>query len=289
MATGAFTAIKNGGATAAVQYYGFPAELGVSEGVEEVPGQVTTVDESTVGALAEAHAEVESSESSEGYAEASPEALAAPGGGESAFSDLRPAGYEAGEAAGEAAGEQAPSNPPEAGTALEGGAEVLPFLVGLAAKFAPLLASSIGPAIARAVQNRLSARAKRVLAKPRTGGDVIAVLQTLLAQAMKRTEAAGEAAVDDHLVGELVEAMEVIIGTDDRLRINDTTKAPWRRHCVLRIEFPSGKVYRGTGFFIGERTLATAGHCVYLHEQGGWWVYRWRGWVGNGEIKKEGN
>jgi len=64
--------------------------------------------------------------------------------------------------------------------------------------------------------------------------------------------------------------MEVIIGVDDRVRITQTNIIPWRRICALRITFPSGATYRGTGFLIGPRAVCTAGHCVYLHNQGGW-------------------
>ncbi|MGE3359367.1 MAG: serine protease [Acidimicrobiia bacterium] len=69
---------------------------------------------------------------------------------------------------------------------------------------------------------------------------------------------------------EAVAVLEVIIGSDDRVRIRNTTAAPWRRLCALRITFPSGRTYRGTGFLIGPRAVATAGHCVYLHSEGGW-------------------
>jgi len=60
------------------------------------------------------------------------------------------------------------------------------------------------------------------------------------------------------------------IGVDQRLPITNTMDIPWRRYCALRITFPSGASYRGTGFFIGPRAVATAGHCVYLRNQGGW-------------------
>ncbi len=63
--------------------------------------------------------------------------------------------------------------------------------------------------------------------------------------------------------------IESIIGTDDRVQISATTSIPWRRICALKMKFPNGS-YRGTGFFIGPRTVATAGHCVYLKSAGGW-------------------
>lgn len=66
--------------------------------------------------------------------------------------------------------------------------------------------------------------------------------------------------------------LEVVIGRDDRVRLkNDLiTKAPWRQICALRISSTTGKIYVGTGWFIGPGLLATAGHCVYLHKEGGW-------------------
>ena len=79
-----------------------------------------------------------------------------------------------------------------------------------------------------------------------------------------------EEAVDEAFVEEAARAMEVIIGADDRVHIKNTTDIPWRRVCALRITFPSGSTYRGTGFLIGARAVATAGHCVFLHNQGGW-------------------
>ncbi len=65
-------------------------------------------------------------------------------------------------------------------------------------------------------------------------------------------------------------ALEVVIGADDRIRINNTSAYPWRMHCSLRIVASTGKVYIGTGWFIGPRTIMTAGHCVFLHNEGGW-------------------
>lgn len=63
---------------------------------------------------------------------------------------------------------------------------------------------------------------------------------------------------------------ENIIGTDDRTRINPTTAYPWRAICALRIRSKTGKNYVGTGWLISPRTLITAGHCVYMQNEGGW-------------------
>lgn len=67
-----------------------------------------------------------------------------------------------------------------------------------------------------------------------------------------------------------IEALEVVIGQDDRVQIANTTVIPWKRICHLKIQAANGKNYLGTGFFIGPRTILTAGHCVYIHGQGGW-------------------
>lgn len=67
-----------------------------------------------------------------------------------------------------------------------------------------------------------------------------------------------------------IDQLEVVIGDDDRQRVPEVQTSPWRRICALRITAATGKVYVGTAWFIGPRTLITAGHCVYIHEQGGW-------------------
>lgn len=66
------------------------------------------------------------------------------------------------------------------------------------------------------------------------------------------------------------EALEVIIGSDERIRINGTTTYPWRAICGLKITAANGKRFIGTGWLISPRTVVTAGHCVYMHNEGGW-------------------
>jgi glutamyl endopeptidase len=55
---------------------------------------------------------------------------------------------------------------------------------------------------------------------------------------------------------------ESIIGADGRTRVNPTTAFPYRAIAYLVVTFPhsSGSC---TGWFIGPRTVITAGHCVY--------------------------
>lgn len=64
--------------------------------------------------------------------------------------------------------------------------------------------------------------------------------------------------------------LENVIGADDRTRINPTTNYPWRAICALRIRSATGKNYVGTGWLISPRTVITAGHCVFMHNEGGW-------------------
>lgn len=63
---------------------------------------------------------------------------------------------------------------------------------------------------------------------------------------------------------------EVIIGTDNRVRINPTTAFPWRAICALKITAQNNSTWIGTGWLVGPRTVITAGHCVFMHDQGGW-------------------
>lgn len=65
---------------------------------------------------------------------------------------------------------------------------------------------------------------------------------------------------------------EVVLGTDDRVRVSRERMRlnPWRQICALRIVSESKRTYVGTGWFIAPGVLATAGHCVYLQDDGGW-------------------
>jgi len=66
------------------------------------------------------------------------------------------------------------------------------------------------------------------------------------------------------------QVQEVIIGVDNRVRINPTTSYPWRAICALKITAANGKKFIGTGWLVSPRTVITAGHCVYMHAEGGW-------------------
>lgn len=64
--------------------------------------------------------------------------------------------------------------------------------------------------------------------------------------------------------------LEVVIGPDDRVRINNTKVVPWQGICSLLMTAGDGTRWIGTGWLIGPRTVITAGHCVYMREHGGW-------------------
>ena len=62
--------------------------------------------------------------------------------------------------------------------------------------------------------------------------------------------------------------LEAVIGTDERVRIQDTQKLPWRLSASLLITAADNTQYIGTGWFISPRTLVTAGHCVFIKNSG---------------------
>lgn len=66
------------------------------------------------------------------------------------------------------------------------------------------------------------------------------------------------------------EALEVILGTDDRVRVTNNQVYPWRCICSLLITSSTGAQYIGTGWLVAPRLLLTAGHCVYMSDEGGW-------------------
>lgn len=69
---------------------------------------------------------------------------------------------------------------------------------------------------------------------------------------------------------------EVVIGTDDRVRISPANSYPWRVHASLLITAADGSRWLGTAWFVGPHTLMTAGHCVFIKNSG---VAGRDGWV----------
>lgn len=259
------------------------------ESVGEVDIPVTGVETtSETAASSEEVANSQGEESSEEFVEASPDQLRATASesateaGEEGFLDSI-VSFAGGLFGGEAA-EQAEVS--EVGAVLESGSEAgqeefFPFLAALV----PMLVSSIGPAIGKKLMRGLSPLAKqgikRIAAagvngtgkKVRPGRNILSTIARLLesAENMSGSESGIEVGAEaDAVITEALSTLEVIIGEDNRQLFQNTTSPVHRRICLLRITFPNGKSFRGTGFFIGRRTLATAGHCVYMHSQGGW-------------------
>ncbi|MBU1049782.1 serine protease [Candidatus Bipolaricaulota bacterium] len=76
--------------------------------------------------------------------------------------------------------------------------------------------------------------------------------------------------------GEPGPVLETVHGHDDRVRITNTSVYPWRVHCSLLITARDNSRWIGTGWFIGPRTVMTAGHVVYIKNSG---VSGRDGWV----------
>lgn len=62
---------------------------------------------------------------------------------------------------------------------------------------------------------------------------------------------------------------ESVIGTDGRVRVTATTSYPSRAIAYLFVRFPNS-AGTCTGWFVGPRTVMTAGHCVYDTETNQW-------------------
>lgn len=84
-----------------------------------------------------------------------------------------------------------------------------------------------------------------------------------------------EGEADDFAMVKSAEAVEFeqpesVCGRDDRVKVTATRSIPWRMICKLIITAKDGSRLGGTGWFIGPRTVMTAGHCVFSHSRGGW-------------------
>jgi len=66
------------------------------------------------------------------------------------------------------------------------------------------------------------------------------------------------------------EHYEVVFGNDDRVLVGNTRPYPWRTICKLEITAADGARFGCSGAMIGPRTVLTNGHCVFMHDHGGW-------------------
>ena len=60
------------------------------------------------------------------------------------------------------------------------------------------------------------------------------------------------------------------MGSDDRVRVPHTEKAPWCVHGHMEMQFPNGRWYIGSGTMVNHKHVLTAGHCLYDITLGGW-------------------
>jgi len=59
-------------------------------------------------------------------------------------------------------------------------------------------------------------------------------------------------------------------GGKKRSRVTSTTNTPWKWIAHLDVQSARREMYDCTAFFISKRVLITAGHCVFMHDEGGW-------------------
>ncbi len=58
-------------------------------------------------------------------------------------------------------------------------------------------------------------------------------------------------------------APDRIIGSDDRIKISDTTVFPWTAMVKIQGQWNDSETFSCSGWMLGPSTLVTAGHCVY--------------------------
>ncbi len=134
---------------------------------------------------------------------------------------------------------------------------------------------------------RVEPRIPKGVALPKTGGgaEMLTAKVTLEAAAApaeakisKKLVDIGRASFRDPDV-----ILETVHGPDDRIRVTngDAAKYPWSLNASLLITARDGSQWIGTGWFISQRTLITAGHCVYITNSN---VPGRDGWVKNIQV-----
>ncbi|MDU9004494.1 trypsin-like serine peptidase [Sedimentitalea todarodis] len=146
------------------------------------------------------------------------------------------------------------------------------FIGSLIGAVLPTIASAT-PKLLSLIKRKTSRRKRKK--GIRRGNQSKSQLMRLLAQILARienapefddggAEAYGDASPAEHAAAEeLGRVLEVIIGTDDRIRITNTTRQPWPRTVALRINM-GGRFFVGSGSIVSPDTILTAGHCVYM-------------------------
>ncbi|MBA4067335.1 MAG: hypothetical protein C0501_27225 [Isosphaera sp.] len=137
---------------------------------------------------------------------------------------------------------------------------------------APAARESAGrPAAAdRGVSNRAAREATETVAVPPVPKGVPLLPADGRPVRAARPEAAGGPLPPAWVASYGPAAENVQGGFDERQRVADPTAYPWRAICRLVVTAVTGRQYLGTGWLISPTVLATAGHNVFMHAQGGW-------------------
>ncbi|MDX1797554.1 MAG: trypsin-like peptidase domain-containing protein [Candidatus Lokiarchaeia archaeon] len=64
--------------------------------------------------------------------------------------------------------------------------------------------------------------------------------------------------------------MSYVFPPDGRVKITDTSSYPWSSICKLEITAADKSLFIGSGAIIDPYHVLTCGHCIYIHDHGGW-------------------
>ncbi|CAN5388888.1 hypothetical protein BH23CHL1_BH23CHL1_13900 [soil metagenome] len=124
----------------------------------------------------------------------------------------------------------------------------------------------------------------RSSSRPFTGVFVLVFFLSIVAQVTVNVvgaQATGTVSAEVHHLGPPPDAwqsrltddrdLQLVIGTDERVRISPTNVRPYQSIAYLEAwDDDTGRAFTCTATFIGPKTLLTAAHCLWIDEFGGW-------------------